>query len=98
MGQRCTVGNFDSCSRNRNGRSTSLAPPASKVLMQIESEKPDPSMMAHILYLAVGAIMVVIIAALIIVSWRAHKKNTPPFTKHPTSRMVLPQRAPSIAA
>ncbi len=42
--------------------------------------------------------MVVIIAAIIIISWRSHKKNTPPFTKHPTSRLVLPQSKISVAA
>ena len=60
---------------------------ASKTGMEIESSKPDPSMFAHVVYLAAGAILVIIIAAVIIVTWRSHKKNTPPYTKHPVSQL-----------
>ncbi len=58
--------------------------------MEKEGNKPDPSMFAHVVYLAAGAILVIVIAALIVVSWRSQKKNTPPFTKHPTSQLDLP--------
>ncbi len=66
--------------------------------MPTENEKADVSTIAHVLYLAVGAVMVIIIAAIIVVSWRARKKNTPPFTKHPTSHLILPQQTSPIAA
>ena len=58
--------------------------------METEGNKPDPSTFAHVVYLAAGAILVIVIAALIIVTWRSHKATTPPFTKHPTSKLVLP--------
>lgn len=66
--------------------------------MQIENKKADVSTIAHVLYLAVGAVMVIVIAAIIVISWRSHKKNTPPFTKHPTSRLMLPQAKLPVAA
>ena len=66
--------------------------------MQIESNKPDSSMMPHILYLSLAAILLVIIAAVILISWRGHKKNTPPYTTHPLSQMCVPERAGSSAA
>ena len=56
--------------------------------MEIQGNKPDPSIFAHVVYLAAGAILVIIIAAIIIVGWRSHKKNQPPFTKHPTSLLI----------
>ena len=68
--------------------------PASKSpMLEKEGNKPDASMFAHVVYLAAGAILVIIIAALILVGWRSTKKNTPPFTKHPVSRLVVPTSA-----
>lgn len=66
--------------------------------IETEGKKPDVAMFAHVLYLAVGAVVVIIVAAVIIVSWRAHKKNTPPYTKHPTSQLHLPAGPASFAA
>lgn len=58
--------------------------------LEKEGNTPDPSIFAHVTYLAAGALLVIIIAAIIIVSWRSHKKNQPPFTKHPVSMLVQP--------
>ena len=60
-----------------------------------EGNKPDPSIFAHVVYLAAAAILVIIIAAVILVSWRSHKKNTPPFTKHPVSMRRGPACSPA---
>ena len=65
--------------------------------MEIEGNKPDPSIFAHVVYLSVAALVVIIVAVVIIVGWRSHKKNTPPFTKHPVSQLVLPANAPARA-
>ena len=66
--------------------------------MEVEGNKPDPSIFAHVVYLAVGAIVVIIVAAIIVVSWRAHKKNTPPYTKHPTAQLHVPSTPTGPAA
>ena len=63
--------------------------------MEVQGNKPDPSIFAHVVYLAAGALLVIIIASIILVSWRSHKKNTPPFTKHPVSQ-VLPANSPAL--
>ena len=58
--------------------------------MRVEQTKADPSNFAHVLYLAVAAILVIVVAALVIVSWRAHQKNKTPYTKHPVSLLNEP--------
>ncbi len=50
----------------------------------------DPSNFAHVLYLAVAAIVVILIAAVIVVGWRAQQVKKTPYTKHPTSQLSLP--------
>jgi len=64
--------------------------------MEIQGNKPDPSIFAHAMYLTAAALLVIIIAAVIIVTWRSHKKNTPPFTKHPVSQ-ISPALGPAGA-
>ena len=64
--------------------------------MEIEGNKPDPSIFAHVVYLAAGAILVIIIAAVILLFWRSHKKTTPPYTKHPVS-LLAPAGPVSLA-
>ncbi len=66
--------------------------------MEIEGNKPDPSIFAHVVYLAVGALVVIIVAAIIIVTWRGHKKNTPPYTKRPTAQLSLPSGSLNLSA
>lgn len=58
--------------------------------MEIEGNKPDPSIFAHVVYLAVAALLLIIIGAVIFMSWRSHEKTQPPYTKHPVSQLVLP--------
>ena len=65
--------------------------------MEIQGNKPDPSIFLHVVYLAVAALVVIIVAAVIIVGWRAHRKNTPPYTKHPVSLLILGGPAASPA-
>ena len=47
----------------------------------------DPSNFAHVMYLAVGALLAIILFAAVVVGWRSKKSHTPPFTPHPTARL-----------
>ncbi len=57
----------------------------------------DPSNVAHVLYLAVFAIVAVLVAAVIVIGWRAQQTKKTPYTKHPTSQLVLPARGQAAA-
>ncbi len=51
---------------------------------QTGNEKPN---FLLILYLFAGAILVIVIAVVIVISWRNRKPYTPPFSKHPVSML-----------
>lgn len=57
----------------------------------------QPANFAHVVYLAVFALVAVLIAAAIIVTWRAKQVKKGPFTKHPTAQILLPERLSTIA-
>ncbi len=65
--------------------------------LEKEGNAPDPSIFAHVVYLAAGALLAIIIAAVIIISWRAHKKNKAPFNKHPVSQLMVPRQVSRAA-
>ena len=54
----------------------------------------DKSNFAHVVYVAVFAIVAVILFAIFVIAWRSKKVHTPPFTKSPTAQLSEP-RAPS---
>ena len=58
--------------------------------MQVEQVKPNKPSFGVVVLLAAVALLVIVIGAVIVVGWRAHKKNTPPYTKHPVSRLEIP--------
>ena len=45
----------------------------------------DPSNFAHVMYLAVFALVAILLGAAIIVGWRAKSAQKTPYTKHPTA-------------
>ncbi len=65
--------------------------------MQLEQVKPNKPSFLMVVLLSAAAILVIFIAAFVIVGWRSHKKNQPPFSKHPVSQLVQPV-SPSLAA
>ncbi len=50
----------------------------------------DPSNFAHVMYLAVFALVAILIAAAMIVGWRARQVKKTPYTKSPTAQVYLP--------
>ena len=60
--------------------------------MQVEQVKPNKPSFGIVVLLAAVAILIIVIGAVIVVGWRAHKKNTPPYTKHPVSRLEVRRR------
>ena len=50
----------------------------------------DPSNFAHVMYLAVFALVAILLTAAIIVGWRARQVKKTPYTQHPTSQLSLP--------
>ena len=65
--------------------------------MELEQVKPNKPSFGIVVAMAAVAILAIIIGAVILVGWRAHKKNTPPFTKHPVSRLRTAQPLPPFA-
>ena len=55
--------------------------------MEIEEVKPNEPSFLRVVLLAAAAILVIIVAAAGIVAWRAHKKNSVPYTQHPVSKL-----------
>lgn len=51
----------------------------------------DPSNFAHVLYLALAALLVVLLAFAIIVGWRSKVVKKVPFDKHPTAEIFRPE-------
>ena len=50
----------------------------------------DPSNFAHVMYVAVFALLAILIAAAMIVGWRARQVKKTPYTQHPTAQLVVP--------
>ena len=62
--------------------------------MATEGEGSDKPSFLMVVLLACAALLVIILAAVMIVSWRSHKRNTPPYNKHPVAAV---QPAPSLS-
>ena len=60
--------------------------------MELEEVKPNKPKFALIGYLVLATLLVILIGAAIIVSWRAREVHKTPFTKQPTSRLVQPPK------
>lgn len=58
----------------------------------------QPVNFAHVMYLAVFALVAILIAAGIIVTWRAKQTKKGPYTPHPTAQMYVPAGAMEIAS
>ena len=55
----------------------------------------QPANFAHVLYVAVFALVAILIAAAIIVTWRAKQVKKGPYNKHPTAQIFVPADAPA---
>ncbi len=49
---------------------------------------PEPANFAHVVYVAVFAIVAIVIFAIVVIVWRSKKVHTPPYTAHPTALMT----------
>ena len=49
----------------------------------------DPSNFAHVVYLAVFALVAILLGAAIVIGWRAKSAQKTPYTKHPTAELRL---------
>lgn len=58
--------------------------------MEIEQVKPNKPSFGAVVALFALALLVIFITAAIVVTWRAHSKKNPPFSKHPVSEISLP--------
>ena len=67
-----------------------VANAASKQGMEIEQMNGKKMNFGLVLGLFAATILVAAVIAFLLVSWRAGKKNKPPFTTHPLSQLVLP--------
>lgn len=61
--------------------------------MQIEEQKPNKPNFALVVALFAGTILLVIIAAVVIVTWRGKSATKAPYTEHPVSRLSSPDRS-----
>ena len=59
--------------------------------MKIEEQEPNKPNFGLVVALFAGTILLVIIAAVVILMWRSKSATKTPFTKHPVSRLCLPQ-------
>ena len=57
----------------------------------------DPSNFAHVVYLAVFALVAVLLAAAIIIGWRAKAAQKAPYSKHPTAQLRMEPRSRLVA-
>lgn len=55
--------------------------------MEIEQVKPNKPSFGMVTLFAAVALIAIFIGAVIIVGWRAHKKNSPPYAKRPVSQI-----------
>ncbi len=58
--------------------------------MQIEDVKPSKPNFGVVVVMFAATILVIAIAAVAIVTWRAHQATKTPYTKHPLSRLAMP--------
>lgn len=54
----------------------------------------DKSSFAHVLYMAVFAIVVIVLFAIFVIAWRSKKQHKPPYTQSPVSRLTAPAYVP----
>ncbi len=64
--------------------------------MASEQDKTDNSSFGTAMLMAAVALLLIIIGAVSLVSWRAHKKNHAPYDKHPLSRSAPPVERQSL--
>ena len=62
--------------------------------MEIEEIKPNKPNFGMVVALFAVTILVVILAAVALLAWRGKQTTKAPFTKHPLSRLSLPNRGP----
>ncbi len=67
---------------------------ASYIGMQIEQEKPKKPNFAVVVALFAAMTVLIIIAAIAILTWRAKSASKAPFTKHPLSQLTSPDHLP----
>lgn len=58
--------------------------------MELEQVKPDKPRIAYVGYLTIFMLVATLLAAAVIVTWRARAVKRTPYSKHPTSQLVLP--------
>ena len=58
--------------------------------MELEQVKPNKPSFGAVVVLFAVTILAVVIAAWIIIEWRAHSKEKPPFSKHPVAQIWHP--------
>ena len=51
---------------------------------------PEPANFAHVVYMAVFAVVAIVIFAIVVIAWRSKKVHTPPYTQHPTAQLAVP--------
>lgn len=64
--------------------------------MQIEQEKPNKPNFTLVVALFAAMTVLIIIAAIAILIWRAKSASKAPFTKHPVSQLSLPSAPPVV--
>ena len=62
--------------------------------MQLEQEGSKKPSFLMVVLLACAALLVIFLAAAMIVSWRSHRRNSPPYNKHPVAAV---QPAPALS-
>ena len=58
--------------------------------MQIEQVKPDKPSFPWVVFWFCATILLIVVCSVIVVRWRAHERNTPPYSKQPDSFLVIP--------
>lgn len=60
--------------------------------MQLEQVKPKKPSFGLVVALSGLVLILIFIAAVLIVEWRAHERNKTPFAKHPVSQLYTAPR------
>ena len=59
---------------------------------------PEPANFAHVVYMAVFAVVAIVIFAIVVIAWRSKKVHTPPYTQHPTAQIAPAALGDGLAA
>ena len=71
-------------------------PGASYRVMKLEQTPPNQPKFVLVVYMAAFAIVVIVLAFIIVISWRNRKGHKTPYTKTPTSQLTTPAMPPSV--